>query len=34
MPKSVRIDTYQSAIVVDSASRKQWRFPCVTEGVG
>jgi len=34
MPKNVRIDTRQSAIVLDSASRKQWCFPCVTEGVG
>ncbi len=34
MPKNVRIDTRESGNAMESATRKQWCFPCVTEGVG
>ena len=34
MPKNVRMDTRQSASLMDSELRKQWRFQCVTKGVG
>ena len=34
MPKSVRIDTRQSANVLDSGTQKQWCFQCFTKWGG